>query len=102
MSRIEIVVVEITGMNRRIKAIVEERRAKNVCIVCGEKPVHKREACIACHGRYIKYQPQNKKDRLIYEAEAIADGQIGESRQGQRLKRNPLRDLAKRVRSQRS
>ena len=84
-------------MDRKTKARVEANREAKFCIACGEKPQHKRECCIACHGRYISNQPKGKKDRPVYEAECIAAGLIGENRQGQRLAVNPYKDMAEKV-----
>lgn len=96
---IEIVIIEQVGMDKKTKIRVQERRERNLCISCGDtdKKVHKRECCIACHGRYILNQPKGKKNRQIYEAEAISAGLIGPSRQGQRLKSNPYKELADKV-----
>ena len=99
MNRIEVVIVEVSGMDRKTKERVRERDAKKLCRACetDPKPQYKRQCCIACHGRYIQNMPSTEKDRRVYEAECISKGLIGESRQGQRKGMNPFKDLAKKI-----
>jgi hypothetical protein len=99
MNRIEVVIIEVSGMDRKTRERIKERDSKGLCIACDSdpKPQHKRKACIACHGRFIQNMPSGSKQKQVYEAECISNGLIGVSRQGQRKGRNPFKELAKKI-----
>jgi hypothetical protein len=95
----EIIVVRSRRMGPKVRRRVEERRAKGICIKCGEAPIAKRECCTRCHSRFLTNRPKSKVDQAKYEAQCIERGLIGVSRQGQRNDVNEYRDLSAEVAS---
>lgn len=98
MRDMEIVVVKRVKRSAKVAKRVAERRAKGMCIACGEFPPNRREICDRCYSRFQMHRPSRDMPlkRAKYEASMLAEGLIGENRQGERPPLQIYRALASR------
>jgi hypothetical protein len=84
MRPMELIVVKKIRLTGKVQKVVADRRKAGMCIACGEVPPDKREICHRCYGRYYSKMPSKAHPvkRARYEAAMMAEGLIGENRQG--------------------
>ena len=78
------VIVMIVQLSRKIAKLVREKLAKGECLRCN-RSIFRRLLCTFHYGQFrAALYEKPKKDRPQFEADLIADGRLGEDRQGQR------------------
>lgn len=96
MKAMELIVVKKIKLVGKVAKTVGERRKAGLCIACGECPPDKREICNRCYGRFYLKMPSKAHPvkRARYEAAMMAEGLIGQNRQGSNGKLRRYEEIA--------
>lgn len=88
------VIVMIVQLSRKISKLVSDKLTRGECLRCN-RSIFRRMLCTFHYGQFrAALLERPKKDRPQFEADLIAEGRLGEDRQGQRGV-NEYREFAK-------